>query len=303
MTGGAVKMIGKRIRMERILDRRTGNAVIVPMDHGITSGPSAGLFDVRSTVEAVAAGGATAVLMHKGLVECGHRGSFRRPDAGADAANAANTANTASASKKDADAGCFRDLGLILHLSASTDIGPSWCSKVLVSTVEEAVRLGADAVSVHVNFGSETESQMLSDLGKVSEECAGWGMPLLAMAYPRGPGISDPEDPDLIAHCARACAELGADIIKVSYTGDIDSFREVVRGTPAPVLIAGGPNTPSDTDLLRMVEDAMKAGGRGVSIGRNIFSHRNIEGITKAVSGIVLEGLSAEEAGRLLTDD
>ena len=262
-------MYGKSIRMERIIDRRTGNAVIIPMDHGISSGPIQGLTDMKRTVDDVAEGGATAVLMHKGLIRYAYRGYGN-------------------------------DIGLIMHLSASTDIGENENSKILVSSVEEAIKAGADAVSVHINFGAENEKEMLRSVGNVSRSCAEWGMPLMVMAYPRGPRVRDEYDPEAIAHCARAAAELGADIVKVSYTGDIDSFREVCRGALAPVVIAGGPKMDSDMDILNMVHDSLEAGGRGVSIGRNIFQNRNVKGITRAVSGIVLDGLTVEEAARYL---
>ncbi|MBQ8178875.1 MAG: 2-amino-3,7-dideoxy-D-threo-hept-6-ulosonate synthase [Candidatus Methanomethylophilaceae archaeon] len=262
-------MFGKNIRMERIIDRKSGNAVVVPMDHGISVGPIPGLVDMKGTVNDVVEGGATAVLMHKGIVPQGHRTSGH-------------------------------DVGLILHLSASTDIGVSSNSKVLVATVEEALKLGADAVSIHINVGAESECQMMQDMGMVSRQCMEWGMPLIAMAYPRGPKIENSFDPDAVAHAARVAMELGADIVKCSYTGDIDSFREVVRGTMVPVLIAGGPKMDSDMDILNMVHDSLEAGGHGVSMGRNIFQHRNVRGIMSAVSDIVLNGASVEEAARHL---
>jgi fructose-bisphosphate aldolase/2-amino-3,7-dideoxy-D-threo-hept-6-ulosonate synthase len=262
-------MFGKNIRMERIIDRASGNAVIVPMDHGMSMGPISGLIDMKSTVDDVAVGGATAVLMQKGLVPYGHRTKGH-------------------------------DVGLIVHLSASTDIGTTSNHKVLVATVEEAIKLGADAVSIHINLGADTEPEMLTDLGKVSRECTEWGMPLLVMAYPRGPAVKDPYDPHLIAHCARVAMEMGADMVKVSYTGDIDTFRDVTKGALIPVLIAGGPKMDSDMDILNMVHDSLEAGGRGVSIGRNVFQHRNVRGITRAISDIVLRGATVEEASRLL---
>ena len=255
--------------MERIMDRKTGNAVIVPMDHGISVGPLEGLIDMQKAVDDVSIGGATAVLMHKGLIRYSHRMAGE-------------------------------DVGLILHLSASTDLGPTTNSKVLVATIDEAIKCGADAVSIHINFGSEDEPYMLESAGEISRQCSEWGMPLLVMAYPRGPQIKNQFDPDAIAHCARAAAELGADLVKVSYTGDIDTFKEVCRGALAPVVIAGGPKMDSDMDILHMVHDSMVAGGRGVSIGRNVFQNKNVPGITKAISSIVLEGYSVEEAAKFL---
>jgi len=262
-------MHGKSIRLERIVDRRTGNSVIVPMDHGISIGPVNGLIDMKRTVDDVANGGATAVLMHKGLIRYSHRTSGK-------------------------------DVGLILHLSASTDIGVTSRGKVLVATVKEAITVGADAVSVHINVGAETESDMLHDIGEISKECSEWGMPLIVMAYPRGPNIRDSYDPGAVAHAARVATELGADIVKCSYTGDIDSFRDVVRGTLAPVVIAGGPKMDSDLDLLNMVYDSLQAGGKGVSIGRNVFQHRDVENMTRAISEIVLHGATVEEAYKLI---
>jgi len=262
-------MFGKNIRIERIFDRNSGNAVIVPMDHGISVGPIPGLIDMKQTVSDVVEGGATAVLMHKGIVPQGHRTSGH-------------------------------DVGLILHLSASTDIGVNSNNKVLVATVDEALKMGADAVSMHINVGAEAEPKMLEDLGMISRQCTEWGMPLIVMAYPRGPKITDSFDPTAIAHAARVAMELGADVVKCSYTGDIDSFREVVKGTMVPVVIAGGPKVNSDIDLLTMVHDSLEAGGRGVSIGRNIFQHRDIRGMMSAVSDIVLHGASVEEAAKHL---
>jgi fructose-bisphosphate aldolase / 2-amino-3,7-dideoxy-D-threo-hept-6-ulosonate synthase len=264
-------MYGKSIRMERIMDRNTGNCVIVPMDHGVSIGPVDGLIDMKKTVDDVAEGGATAVLMHKGLIRFSHR-TFGR------------------------------DIGLVLHLSASTDIGVTSTGKVLVATVEEALKIGADAVSVHINVGAETEAEMLYDVGQVSKECNEWGMPLIVMAYPRGPKIKDSYDPQVVAHAARVATELGADIVKCSYTGDIDSFKDVVKGALAPVVIAGGPKMKSDMDILNMVYDSLQAGGHGVSIGRNVFQHRDVKGMTHAISDIVLHDSTPEEAYKLIKE-
>jgi len=171
---------------------------------------------------------------------------------------------------------------------------------VLVATVEEAIKIGADAVSIHINLGSDDESEMLQGMGGVAKECSEWGMPLLVMIYPRGKDIKDSYDPELVKHSARVATELGADIVKTNYTGDMDSFREVTRGALAPVVIAGGPKMDSDEALLQMVADSIEAGGKGVSIGRNIFQHRNIVGITRAITSVVLEDMEVEEAIKFL---
>jgi class I fructose-bisphosphate aldolase len=258
-------MIGKQIRLERILHRETGRTVIVPMDHGVSVGPIEGIIDMKDSVNQVAVGGANAIVIHKGLVGTGHR---RRG----------------------------KDVGLIIHLSASTNLSPFPNAKTLVCSVEEAIKLGADAVSIHVNIGDGMEREMLSDFGVVAREARDWGMPLLAMIYPRGEKIKDEYEPGVLKHAARLGAELGADIVKVSYTGSVDTFREVVAGCPVPVVIAGGPKMTSDRDILEMVKGSIEAGGAGVSIGRNVFQHRDPTGIIGAMSMLVHEESSIDEA-------
>jgi fructose-bisphosphate aldolase/2-amino-3,7-dideoxy-D-threo-hept-6-ulosonate synthase len=257
-------MRGKEIRLERIMDRNTRKTIIVPMDHGVTNGPIPGLIDLEQSINLVAEGGANAVLGHVGLALYGHRRGGR-------------------------------DIGLILHLSASTAIGPDPNDKVIVNTVTNAMKMGADAVSMHINIGADSEARMLSDLGKIAVECMEWGMPLLAMMYPRGRKIPDEHAVEHVRLAARVAAELGADMVKTVYTGDPESFREVTRGCPVPVVVAGGSKT-DDRSTLEMIEGAMAAGAAGISIGRNAFQHVSPDRFIRAASVIVHQGRSVEEA-------
>ena len=187
-------------------------------------------------------------------------------------------------------------MGLIVHLSGSTALAPEPNAKTLVCTVEEALKLGADAVSVHVNIGNGHERNMLADLGKVSLKAAEWGMPLMAMIYPRGEKIKDEYDPNAVKHAARLGAELGADIVKVSYTGSPESFSKVIEGCHVPVVIAGGPKMDSDRAIFEMVKGAIEAGAAGTSIGRNVFQHDNPAKILGALHLIVHKNASIEDA-------
>ena len=262
-------MTGKLIRMERIINRDTKRTIIVPMDHGVSVGPIEGIISMKDSIDAVANGGANAIIIHKGLIAAGHRGKGK-------------------------------DVGLILHLSGSTSLSPRPNTKTLVCTVEEAIKYGADAVSIHVNIGDEMERDMLKDMGEVSRIAHEWGMPLVAMIYPRGEKVKDEYDGEKVKHAARVGAELGADLVKVSYTGTPETFQKVVEGCHVPVLIAGGPKMNSDQDILNMVYGSIVAGGSGASIGRNIFQHHNPELIVKAISKIVHENSTVEEALKLL---
>ncbi|MDP3028871.1 MAG: 2-amino-3,7-dideoxy-D-threo-hept-6-ulosonate synthase [Deltaproteobacteria bacterium] len=265
-------MTGKQIRMERIFNRNTKKTVIVPMDHGVTVGPIEGLIDMKKTVNAIASGGANAIVVHKGIVRAGHRGGGK-------------------------------DVGLIIHLSGSTTLSPYPNAKTMICSVEEAIKIGADAVSIQVNVGNGNDNEMLRDLGQTARIASEWGIPLLAMMYPRGEKIKNEYDPEIIRHVARLGAELGADIVKCSYTGDPESFRRVVEGCPVPVVIAGGPKMSSDRDLLTMVRDAIDAGASGLSIGRNIFQHKNPQHMTATLSRMVHRRYSVEEALEYLSKE
>jgi predicted phospho-2-dehydro-3-deoxyheptonate aldolase len=256
---------GKKRRMKRIFrdDHRT---VIVPMDHGITVGPIKGLINMQKIVNKLLLGEVDAILLNRGTA-------------------------------KSVDT---RNAGLIVHLCGSTKYCPDPNSKVLICSVEDAVRLGADGISVHINIGAKQEDRMLSTLGNVACKCDDYGMPLLAMMYPRGPSIKDQHAVDVVAHAARLGAELGADIIKTNYTGDVESFKQVVNSCHVPVIIAGGPKVETVSDVLQMVSGSLKAGGAGVSIGRNVFQHENPTKMVEALSALVHKGASVYEAEKVI---
>jgi fructose-bisphosphate aldolase/2-amino-3,7-dideoxy-D-threo-hept-6-ulosonate synthase len=256
---------GKKRRLRRIF-RDDNRTVLVPMDHGVTIGPVMGLISMQEIVNKLLLGGVDAVLLNRGIA-------------------------------KDVDTG---NAGLIVHLFGSTKHCPDPDSKIQICSVEDAVRLGADAVSVHVNIGAKQEDRMLATLGKVACKCDDYGMPLLAMMYPRGPGIKDQHAVELVAHAARLGAELGADIIKTNYTGDAESFKKVVSACHVPVIIAGGPKVETVRDVLQMVGNSLKAGGVGVSIGRNVFQHENPTKMVKALSALVHREASVSEAVKIL---
>jgi DhnA family fructose-bisphosphate aldolase class Ia len=181
-------------------------------------------------------------------------------------------------------------------------MSPDPNAKELICTVEEAIKLGADAVSVHINLGAETDRDMLRQLGYVSERCLEWQMPLIAMMYTRGPKIKNEYDLNNTKHAARVGAELGADIVKWVYTGSPESFAEVVNGCPVPVVIAGGEKMGSDEDIFKMVEGALQAGAAGLSIGRNAFQHKDPTKVIGALSKMVHEGCSVEQAKEFLSN-
>ncbi|MBY9005534.1 MAG: 2-amino-3,7-dideoxy-D-threo-hept-6-ulosonate synthase [Candidatus Lokiarchaeota archaeon] len=256
--------LGKNIRMERILDRKSRRAIIVPMDHGMTIGAIQGLEDMAKMVDKVSMGGANAVLMHSGMVIAGHREYGK-------------------------------DIGLIIHLSGATTLAPDPNKKVIVCSVERALKIGADACSIHINIGADNEPEMLQDAKLIVESCREWGMPLLAMMYPRGKKIDDENDAKVVNIAVRVGAELGADIVKTNYTGDIDSFKYIIKSVHTPVIIAGGPKMDTTKELLQMLYDSIQAGGAGVAFGRNVFQAKDPTKIVSAIAKIVHKDYTVEE--------
>lgn len=274
--------VGKERRLYHLFKGKN-KCIIVPIDDSLISGPKDGLFDLQNKIQQIEGATPNAILAFPG---------------------SANIIENLS-------------IPIILNITASTILGQH-TNKVLVSSLEYAMSIGADAVAVHLNISSKYESEMLRLAGSVSEECHRYGMPLMILAYPRrekmvnGIVIDDNYDEliqgsndkytQLVAHCVRVAYELGADIIKTQYTGSYTSFQKVVSSAPnKPVVIAGGKNIEVDI-LLQMVDDAIKAGGAGVSIGRNVFNNKYSDIIISAIKKIVFDGFSSNQAKKYYFD-
>jgi 2-amino-4,5-dihydroxy-6-oxo-7-(phosphonooxy)heptanoate synthase len=260
----------RRLRLRRLFRHGDGRLLVVPLDHSITNGPicRSGLDDL---VGELASAGVDAVVLHKG-------------------------------SLRHVDPGRFTGMSLIVHLSASTRHAPDPNAKYLVAGVAEVLRLGADAVSVHVNLGSEQEARQITDLAAVSEECDRWNVPLLAMVYARGPEIRDSRAPDLVAHAASLAADLGADVVKTEYAGTPERMTDVVRACPIPVVAAGGPRLDGPHAVLAGVSDILRGGAAGVAVGRNVFQASQPRQMAAAIARLV-HSATREGVSRDVFDD
>jgi 2-amino-4,5-dihydroxy-6-oxo-7-(phosphonooxy)heptanoate synthase len=245
---------GKSFRLRRLSVTGDGKYLFVPLDHSVSDGPVTGRGGWPGLIRAIASGGADAVIVHKG------RARTISPE-------------------------LLGPCALIVHLSAGTAHAADVDAKVLVGDVEDALRLGADAVSVHVNIGSDTEARQLADLGTVADACHRWNMPLLAMIYPRGPRIVDPRDPALLSHVVNIAVDLGADLVKTSCTAPVNRMAEVVESCPIPILGAGGP--PDSSSLADYAASLMLAGCAGLAVGRRVFSSPRPASVVATLASIV----------------
>lgn len=259
---------GKKIRLKRLIGDN-GKTIALPMDHGVYTNELKGLEDPLKMVKlSMDSGFVDAVLLQKGVL------------------------NMAADLLK-------KDTGVIMRLSGTTDLGPEPNVEVLVGTVQEAVSRGSDAVIYTAYLGAHKELQMMKEYSMLAEECRKLGVVFIGEPFVGHPDV-DPFDEDYNAFCARLGVELGADILKVAYTGSEKSFRKVVQmALGIPVWIAGGPANKSTLEILEMVDGAMSAGASGIILGRNIFANDRPDVMLAALDQIVKKGRTASEAYKL----
>ncbi len=262
--------LGKEFRLKRLIREETNSCVICALDHGMTSPTFLdGLRDMKARVREAQQGGANVFMLSKGFARL-----------------VAEDFN--------------RDTSFAMMLSAAAAGCPTLNIVVQIAQVEEALRLGADAVVVYVALSGENEPQMIRFLAEVGGECQRLGLPFIAEAeYPSAYAtleeLKQEYGYEYLLRNSRLCAELGADIVKTNWPGNGELFAKIVEATQVPMVVAGG-TLISDQELLERMEQAMQAGGVGCSVGRNIFQHDNPFAITRALSRVIHERWTAKEA-------
>jgi fructose-bisphosphate aldolase/2-amino-3,7-dideoxy-D-threo-hept-6-ulosonate synthase len=273
MTAG----VGKSMRLKRVIDPK-GVSVICALDHGMTS-PTflEPLSDVATRTAEAVRGGANVIMMSRGMTRI-------------------------------AEPAFSPTTSLALLLSASANPDGTRPAVVQVAEVEEAARLGADAVVLFTALGGDSEPGMIRTLAGVGRECASLGIPLIAEAefpttYAAVEELTEQYGFEYLRRNVRLCAELGADIVKTNWPGGADAFGRLVEAANGvPVVLAGGSRL-EDRELLRRMEAAMAAGAIGCSVGRNIFMHASPEAITRALSRVIRERWTADKAAQALEDE
>ena len=252
-------------RMNHIF-REDGNTLIVAMDHAGLFGLMPGLERPGEVIRQVRRGGADAILTSYGVSK-----------------------------KFVAEIG---DMGLILRVDGGLSALAQERSPMhLIYSVEDALRLGADAVGAMGMPGSRFESQTLPYLSDLVAAGREWGMPVMAEMLPGG--FENPAEfwtPEKIGHACRIGAELGVDFIKTTYSGDPESFRNIVEQVYVPIVVLGGTKSDDPRVLLGSIHGAMQAGASGVAVGRNIWQYEEPTRMTAAVAAIVHDGVTVDEA-------
>ena len=246
---------------------RDGKSVVLAIDHGSSLNVLPAMKNPKEIIEKCVAGGIDAVLTTVGIAttfqeELGNLGIILRADGGTS------------------------------QLAKSRDV-----SMDIIQTVETAIRIGADSMLCMGFPGASSEAVTLKGLAKLVNEANKWNLPIGAEMLPRGfEPAEDSRTPENLTFACRIGVELGADYIKTDYTGDKESFKELVDSCYKPVLVLGGNAAKGERELLEMIKDSMDAGAKGIIIGRNIWRHPHPDRLCKAVSAIVHENIEVEEA-------
>ena len=234
----------KRDRMAAFLDG--GKSMLLAYDQGLEHGPSTD-FDEKNVdpaliMEIASKGKFNGVVFQKGVAERFYDGK----------------------------------VPLIVKVNGKTSLPKGEPVSRQLCSVEQAVSLGAKGVGYTIYLGSGLESEMLSEFGRIQEQAHEKGLPAIAWIYPRGAAVQNDTSKEVVAYAARTGLELGADAVKIKYTGDPASFSWAVKSAAGVrVFMSGGPKAATDDDFLNQVRGVMQAGGTGVAVGRNVWQNRD----------------------------
>lgn len=260
--------VGKLVRVNRIFSHASGRLCSVAVDHfiGYGHGLPDGLRRIQPTLAAIVAGRPDAVTMHKGIAA-----SAWSPYAGR--------------------------IPMILQ---STTARPDESAREQMATPEDAVRLGADGFAVAAFVRGATEAEHLRIVADCVREAARFEMPVICHIYPRDHQSRISFAPEDIAWAVRCALEVGVDVVKTPYCGDVQAYAQIVADCPVPVVAAGGPKADTLPAALRMIAEVVQSGARGATIGRNVWGFTQITAAVEAFKAVIHDGTTAEEAARLV---
>ncbi|NOX63004.1 MAG: hypothetical protein GXP42_13840 [Chloroflexi bacterium] len=244
-------MIGKQRRLNRLFVGEQKRCLLSPLDHGGWLGPVKGIDRPREIVQKVIAGGANALLISPGFYR--------------------SVADVVPPS-----------VGVVLRLSLTAGLSQQGTQETPIASLETALALDADAVAVSVFFGRDGDIDIYRWLAQLIDAARPYDMPVVAEMMPPGDRYYQPE---AIAHAARIGMEIGADVIKTNYSGDVESFRQITASVSVPIIVAGGPSKGDDSSTVDMVRGAVAGGAAGVAIGRRVWQSPDPQAVTRQIWG------------------
>lgn len=267
-------MLGKEVRLARLVNPESNKMMAITVDHAISRGiaPMTGIQDIQGAIDKIVPGRPDAMTMTKGIME--------------------------RCWPKHVNSG----VSVLMKVSNYSPVAPT--KDTIFGSVEEAIRMGADAVSMGAMTLGDFQGEQFEAIGRFAEECSAKGMPLIGHVYPKGESV--PKDKrtawENIAYCCRSACEMGMDIVKTTYTGDPDSMAKVISCVPSSfrVVIQGGDACKTLDDYLVMTRDAMDCGVGGVTMGRFVWDYKDVTALVISLRYIIHKGYSVKEAKELL---
>lgn len=244
-------------RLSRIINPETGHCVMLAVDHGYFQGPTTGLSNLSATTDPLLPY-ADALMITRGGLRNWINPALQAP--------------------------------VILRVSGGSSILKELSDEIITTSIEDAIRINASAITCSVFIGGEYESQSIENLSEIVNEGEECGIPVMAVT---AVGKEMARDARYLALASRICVEIGAHMVKTYYCEDFEKIVEACGNVP--VVIAGGKKQP-ERDALQMAFNAISKGAIGVDMGRNIFQSDCPVGMIKAVRAIVHDGKSVEEA-------
>lgn len=266
-------MLGKEVRMSRLVNPKSNKMMAITVDHAISRGiaPLTGLHQIQETIDKVVQGRPDAITVTKGIAE-----QCMWPYAG--------------------------KVAMLMKISNYSPVAPT--RDTVFGSVNEAIRMGADAVSMGAMTFGDFQGEQFEAIGRISGECMAKGMPLIGHIYPKGETVAAEKQTawENIAYCVRSACELGMDIVKTTYTGDPDSMARVVACVPSTfrIVIQGGDSCKTLDDYLVMTRDAMDCGVGGVTMGRFVWEYQNATALVIALRYMIHHRYTVKEAKELL---
>jgi len=238
-----------------------GRAMFLAYDQGLEHGPEdfdERNFDPNFILDIAVKAGFNAIILQKGLAEKYYTISQYR-----------------------------EKIPLIAKLNGKTNLYKGEAYSPLECEVDEALKLGASAVGYTIYPGSEFETKMIEEFGKVVREAHEKNIPAIAWVYPRGNNIKDDTSREIVAYAARMALELDADIAKIKYSGSLENFKWAVEcAGKTKVVLSGGPKV-SDEEFLEVVKNVMMAGAIGCAVGRNVWQNKDPIGMALKIKEII----------------
>jgi len=257
---------GMKNRLAQLI-QRDGKSLFLPIDHGYFQGPTRKLEEPGKTVDPLLPY-ADAIMLTRGILRSSIDPEKTKP--------------------------------VILRVSGGTSMArkEELSHEGITTSVKEAIRLNASAVSLSIFVGSEREHETLLNLSNLVNECEEYGIPVMAVTAV-GKELEKREARYLALAC-RIAAELGARVVKTYYCKE--GFEKVTRGCPVPVVMAGGPKVESELEVFEFIHDGIQKGAIGVNLGRNVWQHDYPVAMIRAIRSIIHEGTTPKEAQELFDE-